>query len=118
VAKLLAARDTVEEERKRRQAEEAARQRKRKAEEAAAARTKRLDALAQREEETWREVETCIQSKKPKEYDRAVDLLRDLRDLAERAGRKEQAVARLQQLRQRHSSKSSFLRRLNDAGLR
>jgi hypothetical protein len=117
VAELLALRAAREQERKREQAEQAARERERLARQAAAARTRRLDALAGCEEAAWREAETCILSKKPKEYDRAVELLRDLRDLAERAGRKEQAAARLRELRQRHSSKSSFLRRLDAAGL-
>jgi hypothetical protein len=103
---LLAAQHAREEARKREQAEHAARER-----------TRHLDALARREEAAWREAETCILSKKPAEYDRAVELLRDLREVAERAGRKEQAAARLRELRQRHSAKSSFLRRLDAAGL-
>jgi hypothetical protein len=114
---LLALRDAREEERKREQAERAARERERLAREKAAARARHLEELARREEAAWREAEACVQSKKPKEYDRAVELLRDLRELAERAGRKEQAAARLRELRQRHSSKSSFLRRLDEAGL-
>jgi hypothetical protein len=103
---LLGARDARKQERKREQAEHAARER-----------TRHLESLARREEAAWREAETCILSKKPKEYDRAVELLRDLREVAERAGRNEQAATRLRELRQRHSAKSSLLRRLDAAGL-
>jgi hypothetical protein len=116
-AELLAARDSREEERKHEEAQPAAREREQRQREQAAARTRHLEALAQGEEAAWREVETCVASKKPKEYDRAVELLRDLNALAERAGRQQQATTRLQQLRERHSSKSSFIRRLNEAGL-
>src|SRR5262249_28914582 len=92
---LLALRDAREEERKREQAERTARERERLAREKAAARARHLEELGRREEAAWREAEACVLSKKPKEYDRAVELLRDLRELAERAGRKDQAATRL-----------------------
>src|SRR5262249_12879186 len=87
VGQLLAARDAIAEERERREAEQRARERERQAREKARARAEHLDALARREEATWRQVETLIATKRPKDYDEAVELLTDLRDVAERAGR-------------------------------
>ena len=49
--------------------------------------------------------------------DRAVQLLVDLRDLAEREGRADQAAARIQELRERHTQKRTFVQRLKKAGL-
>jgi hypothetical protein len=117
VAELLDARDARREEKRRRAAEKAAAERARHEREQAAARGKELDKLAQRESEAWREVETSVATKLPKEYDRAVQLLTDLRDLGERSGRQEEVAARVQDLRQRHARKPSLLQRMDRAGL-
>ncbi|MGH8654762.1 MAG: hypothetical protein ACREYE_22505 [Gammaproteobacteria bacterium] len=45
-----------------------------------------LNELARREPETWRKVDLLIATKKPGDYDEAVKLLRDLRDLGIREG--------------------------------
>lgn len=113
VAQLLAARDALVEEKTRKAAERAARERARREREQAAARAKYLDELGRREPATWREVEELIATKRPKDYDRAVGLLVDLRDLAERSGRTAEAEARIQGLRQCHSNKPSLLKRFD-----
>jgi hypothetical protein len=46
----------------------------------------------------------------------AVELLKDLKDLAERAGTVEAVAARFAQLRERHSAKRTFIQRLDRAG--
>jgi hypothetical protein len=102
---------------RRREEEERARERARRDRERARARARYLDELAPREEETWRRAEALIETKKPKDYDQAVELVKDLYDLAERAGRPDEARARVRQLRQRHASKRSLLQRLDKAGL-
>jgi len=51
------------------------------AEAAEAKRIAELQAFASREAEAWREVVTLIEEKKPTSYDRAIALLRRLRDL-------------------------------------
>lgn len=117
VRQLLDAWETRREEEERRRQEErlkaqAAAERKRAAE-----RAKHLDALAAREAETWRRVEELIQTKLPKNYDEAVGLLRDLWELAERDKRRDQATARVRELRQRHARKPSLIARLDRAGL-
>ena len=113
VAQLLAARDALVESKRRKAAERAARERARQEREQAEARVKYLDDLARREPATWREVEERIATKLPKEYDRAVELLVDLRDLAGRSGRAAEAEARIMDLRQRHSKKPSLMQRFD-----
>ena len=73
--------------------------------------------MARREPATWREVEELIATKRPKDYDRAVTLLVDLRDLAGRTGRTAEAEAQILELRQRHSNKPSLLKRFDDKKL-
>jgi hypothetical protein len=85
--------------------------------EKAEARAKHLDALAKRTTEAWKDVETLIATKLPKEYDKAVQLLVDLRDLAERESRGDETRARIQEVRGRHSRKPTFIERLRKAGL-
>ena len=58
-----------------------------------------------------------LQTSKPKEYDLAVALLADLRDLAAQTGQTEEFKSRFSQLRQRFSGRSSFQQRLIKAGL-
>ena len=117
VAQLLAARDALAEEKTRKAAERAARERARREREQAEARAKYLDDLARREPATWREVDDLITTKRPKDYDRAVTLLVDLRDLAGRSGRTAEAEARILGLRERHSNKPSLLKRFDDKKL-
>jgi hypothetical protein len=104
------------EENRRRTAEGVAKERARQARERAEARARHLDALAGREEDLWRQVEVAVSSKQPKEYRRAVGLLEDLRDLGARSGAPETFAARIRQLRERHGSKWSLMRRLDQAG--
>jgi hypothetical protein len=50
-------------------------------------RARYLDQLEKREEATWNQIEAHIRKRQPNEYDKAVNLLIDLRDLALRQGR-------------------------------
>lgn len=59
----------------------------------------------------WAQIESLAAEKKAKSYDKAVELLIDLRDLASRGGSYDFSL-RLENLRERHSSKSSFIERL------
>ena len=109
VPELLEAAEQRAEERRRREAERAARERARLEREAAEARERHLASLARREEEAWGEVEALIATKQPGKYDAAVGLLRDLRELAVRAERREKVEARLAELRERHAKKPSLI---------
>jgi hypothetical protein len=117
VGELLKAAERRAEERQRREAERAAQERARREQEAAEARERYLAALAQREAEAWREVDALIATKQPGKYDDAVKLLKDLRDIAIRAGRQGEVEARLVRLREQHAKKPSLVARLQAAGL-
>jgi len=98
-----------------RKAEEA--QRKKKAAEAAA-RTKYLNALSVRQPEIWDNVEHLVASMKSKSYDKAVMLLMDLGELAERDeydDNRGEYAKRLLSLRKRNAAKRSFIAKLNKA---
>ncbi len=117
IAELLAARDAVAAEKARKAAERAAVERARLEREQATARVKHLDALARRQVGAWGEVQTLIATKRPKEYDRALELLVDLVEIAGRSGRAAEAAARIVALRREHAGKPSLIRRLDDRKL-
>ena len=119
VAQLLAARNALAAEKKRKASEQRAREKAKREREQAEARSKYLDELAGKEDKTWREIDDLIATKVPKSYDRAVELLVDLRELAQRSGAGTEAKfkSRVGQLRERHSSKPSLKKRLDDRKL-
>jgi hypothetical protein len=75
------------------------------------AREKRLNEIMGREEKIWSQIEVLASEKKAKSYDQAIELLVDLRDLAQRE-KSTDFSAKFDALKQRHSSKSSFVQRL------
>jgi hypothetical protein len=115
VAELLSAAESRAAERKRRDAERKAAEKAKLEREKAAARAKYLESLAGREKQAWVQAGELIQTKQPKKYDEAVSLLVDLRDLAVQRGRQGEFNLALEQLRALHSSKPSFLSRLDKA---
>jgi len=117
VGALLEAAATRREEHENELARRAEKERKRREALEAKARTKHLDALAKRENAAWKEVEQLVSSKRPNAYDDAVVLLRDLRDLAERAKKPERFTSKITALTVCHSGKRSFVARLCKAGL-
>ena len=76
-----------------------------------------LDTLAVDQPAAWQQVDELIATKKPREYDTAVQLLVDLRDLGERDGDTAAFQQRLTELRVVHARKPSLLERLDLAGL-
>jgi len=113
VAQLLDIRTQLVEEKKRQAdkksaQEKAARDRKRSQE---------LDQLARRETAAWREVDQLLATTSQENYDRALELIIDLRDLARRDGRYPEVVARLKDLRQTHRKKPSLIRRFDQKKL-
>jgi hypothetical protein len=114
---LLAAAADLRAERERRDAEQHEHERVRRERSAAAARERQLDALAVDQPAAWQQVDALIATKKPREYDTAVQLLVDLRDLGERDGNTAPFRQRLAELRMEHARKPSLLERLELAGL-
>ncbi|MFG2099343.1 hypothetical protein ACGFJ5_01960 [Micromonospora echinaurantiaca] len=114
---LLAAAAELRAERERRDAEQRERDRISRERSAAAARQRHLDTLAVDQPAAWQRVDELIATKKPREYDTAVQLLVDLHDLSERDGDSSWFRHRLAELRAAHARKPSLLERLNLAGL-
>ena len=98
-------------ERSRRQAEA------RSAAAQAAAHTNHLDQLATRTEAAWEKAAELIETKRPRDYDLAVSLLRDLQALADRQENPAAFRKRFLDLRARHQRKPSLLDRFDQAGL-
>jgi len=80
-------------------------------------RARYLDQLGRRQLEIWKQVAAHIQTRQPKEYDKAISLLTDLHDLAVRRGQTAGFQTALEKIRQVHAAKESFLRRLAKADL-
>jgi hypothetical protein len=114
---LHAAAADLHAERERRDAVQRERDRARRKRSAAVARQRHLDTIAVDQLAAWRRVDGLIATKKPREYDTAVQLLTDLRDLAERDGDTAGFRQRLAELRAMHARKPSLLGRLDLAGL-
>jgi hypothetical protein len=117
VGELTAAWHARAEDRRRREEEAKAKRREAEARKQAAERKKHLDALAARQPAAWKQVERLLATTSPKNYDEAVTLLVDLRDVAAGAGSAERFSARLGELRLRHAKKPSLLKRLEKRGL-
>lgn len=80
------------------------------------ARRARLDAISQRGEIVWREVETEIERRNASGYDTAAGLLLDLKAIAEERGTIGDFARRLQAIRERHVRKGRFIERLKPIG--
>ena len=117
VGDLLVAADTRKEEQRRANAERAAREKTRRERLEALARTRYLRKLAKREPAAWRQVDDLIATRRPAEYDQAVTLLADLRELGVLEKRVVAVDAQIRRLRGQHAKKDSLLTRLRRAGL-
>jgi hypothetical protein len=85
--------------------------------EAEAKRVRELNALAERESETWTQVFTLIEQMQSKPYDEAVSLLVKLRELARYRGNEAAFQEQINHIYSQYSRRSGLLRRLRDAGL-
>jgi hypothetical protein len=83
----------------------------------AAAYARHLDQLATRTEAAWEKAAELIATKRPRDYDLAVSLLRDLQALAERQEDTAAFGKRFGELRAQHQRKPSLLDRFDQAGL-
>lgn len=105
------------EESRRREAERKARAEAKRKRTEAAKRKKYLEELAPKAETIWRKVESLLQTTIPRDYDRAVKWLQDLRDLARTSSSDTKTwEERVRGLRRQHSRKPSLLKRFDDAG--
>jgi hypothetical protein len=102
----------VREQQRRRDRQRAAAERERREKKAPAEREARLNGLARRQADAWRDVEVLIETKRPKDYDSAVELLLDLQALADGTDDLPAFRRRVLDLRERHARKVSRLDRL------
>jgi hypothetical protein len=91
--------------------------RARRAAEQAAAYERHLQYLTGRKEETWQQVAELTVFSKPKEYDQATQLLRDLHVIAQREDDITAFTARVRELRTQYAKRPSLMDRLDKAGL-
>ena len=114
---LLEYAQQIREKREAEEREAAERKRARQAAKDAAAREKHLDELAARQQQAWSQVDQLLSMKQSKAYDSAIANLRDLRDVAIRQNALAAFAKRVDVLREAHAGKSSFIKRLESAGL-
>jgi hypothetical protein len=117
VAALIAAAKERGDERRRQEAERQAAERARQERKAATARATNLASLASQEESLWRQVDALIETRQPKQYDRAVVLLTDLHDLSALPGDESAFMERRDTLRERYAKRPALLARLDGAEL-
>jgi hypothetical protein len=103
----------------RKEAEARAREeaRARRAAEQAAAYERHLEKLAGLKDEAWQQVEKLTMFSKPKEYDQATQLLKDLHVIARREDDIAAFTARVRELRTRYAKRPSLMERFDKAGL-
>ena len=113
---LRARADDIRLARERADAEKAAEEKRRQTEAAERARQARLMAIQRRGDSVWREVEAEIERRNAAGYDKAADLLSDLKAIAEQYGTSEAFLRRLLAIRERHARKERFIERLAPIG--
>lgn len=112
VSTLLARADEIRKERKVAEAARREAKRQQRAREAEKARRIRLNILKRRGLSVWDEIENEIEKRNANGYERATELLADLRVLAEEDNSLDIYLQRLRTLRAKHSRKSRFIERL------
>lgn len=70
-----------------------------------------------KESRVWQQVETLIKEKKPKSYDSAIGLLKDIQELAEYRGRLEEFKKHIADIQQTYSSRPALRDRMIHARL-
>ncbi len=116
VGELLAAADARNEERSRVRKERRAKEEAASAHAKVIAREKYLESLVGREEAVWAEVEYLIAKRQRDKYQRAIEVLIDLRDLEART-KDGDFQTRIEELWNQHIRKTAFIERLTKAGL-
>jgi hypothetical protein len=117
VRRLLDAAEEYGAERLRIEAQKEAEEKALSEREAAAARARYLDELGGREPQLWAEVERLVMTKRPASYDEAVELLKDLRDLATRK-QDSGFQLRFRSLRAILMRRPALMERMRNAGLK
>lgn len=112
VAELRAQAETIRRRREQTEADRRARENARHEREQAQRRAAYLDSLVGKEETLWQKINQLITTKQPKRYDEAVALLKDLRDLADRQGKRSGFITKLEKLCAEHARKPALIERI------
>lgn len=72
------------------------------------ARKRQLEEFAVKENEVWQQVQALIEEKKPKSYDSALALLKELRELAEYRGKLEEFKEKIAEIQQTYSNRPAL----------
>ena len=91
--------------------------RARRAAEQAAAYERHLEKLAGGKDAAWQQVDKLTMLSKPKEYDQATQLPKDLHEIARRENDTGAFTARVRELRTRYAKRPSLMERFDKAGL-
>lgn len=116
VGELRRVAEALASERRRLEAAKRAQENIRREHEIALAREKHLDRLASRLPELWDTIETLIDTKQPRKYDEAINLLVDLCEIDRRTKDGDFRFL-IAELRRAHARKPAFIERLNKANL-
>jgi len=116
-AELLQRAQVLGEARRAKEATDRARKEARRARKAAKKMREHLEALRGREPEIWSQAQELIDTRKPRRYDEAVELLRDLRDLANLQEDEASYRTKMVALQKEHRTKKALLERLHKAKL-
>jgi hypothetical protein len=116
-AKILARADAITKDRQRMKREAAERERIRREQEQAEQRRRHLESLRGRETDLWTKANQLIVTKRPRNYDEAISILQDLRELAEKDGASSAFYQRMQSLCGDHASKPALLEKFQKARL-
>jgi hypothetical protein len=117
VGQLLAAAEGAKQRREREETTKVAAEKARQNRECARVREEYLSSLATRVPAVWHQVEELVSAKQSKAYAEAIQLLIDLREVANRRGTGPDYARQLAGLRDRHTKKKSFLELLTAGGL-
>jgi hypothetical protein len=117
VGELVARARFVAEERRRREAEKCAREQTLREQKEAEERKKYIESLVGKEDKLWADVNSLIAVRQARQYDQAVSLLKDLREVADINGTSSKFALRIDDLRHTHFRKTSLMSRLQEAKL-
>lgn len=77
----------------------------------------RLEEFAVKENEVWQQAQALIEEKKPKSYDNALGLLKELRELAEYRGKLKEFKEKIAEIQQAYSNRPALRDRIIHAKL-
>lgn len=111
---ILERAEAIAAERRRKADEKRKRESIRREREQAEARKRHLESLAGNESALWDRIEAQVHTRQPRQYDLAIALLEDLKDLAMMQTSAEDFESRLRALCRRHERKGSFIEKIRE----